>query len=418
MQLSEWWHQFPRKLRLVAEVRALAALGAGGILFLGPLVFNRLGLDGVLIGQGLAVASVVGLISRFLSGYVLDQGVGLAVPLRVGAALSIAADLTLLQANGAGGYISGQVLMGLGMGSYWPAAELASAKLSAPLPSSEGFALARTADALGVASGALLGTVMAALLGADQLRLVYAVDLGCMVMLLKLVGRLPRLEPIQAVSLRSAEKGNQWVSVRSWLKPLGPLLVLALLCTGLIILQQSALPLDLARGGLAREGLAEVGGGLLLGLQLGLLLIMQWPIGHWLGSKPVGFGLRLSLRCFAAATSLLALSALHSGGLLLLLLAQPLLAIAIASFLPTITEAVIEAVEPEHQGLALGLYSQSWAISGIALPPLAGWALDAEQHGVGLWLVLAGLSLLAISIAPQEIDSSGEPLRGSPFQAS
>ena len=119
----------------------------------------------------------------------------------------------------------------------------------------------------------------------------------------------------------------------------------------------------------------------------------------------MGFGLRLSLLCFAGATVLLALSALHSGGLLLLLLAQPLLAVAIASFLPTITEAVIEAVEPHHQGLALGLYSQSWAISGIALPPLAGWALDVEQNGVGLWLVLAGLSLMALLLMPQEAES-------------
>ena len=408
MQLSKWWHQFPRKLRVVAEVRALAALGAGGILFLGPLVFNRLGLDGVLIGQGLALASVVGLISRFFSGYVLDQGVGLAVPLRVGAALSIAGDLILLQADGATGYLSGQLLLGLGMGSYWPAAELASAKLSAPLPSSEGFALARTADALGVASGALLGTGIAAVLGAEQLRLVYAIDVSCMVVLIQLVGRLPNLEPVPANTLRAATNEDRLISRPQWLKPLAPLLLLALLCTGLIILQQSALPLDLARGGLARPGLAEVSGGLLLGLQLGLLLLLQWPIGHWLGSKPVGFGLRLSLKCFAAATSLLALSALNTKGLVLLLAAQPLLAIGIASFLPTITEAVIDAVEPEHQGLALGLYSQSWAISGIALPPLAGWALDSEGNGVGLWLVLAGLSLLALSLPPQDTDLSAE----------
>ena len=410
MQLSKWWHQFPRKLRVVAEVRALAALGAGGILFLGPLVFNRLGLDGVLIGQGLALASVVGLISRFFSGYVLDQGVGLAVPLRVGAALSIAGDLILLQADGTTGYLSGQLLLGLGMGSYWPAAELASAKLSAPLPSSEGFALARTADALGVASGALLGTGIAAVLGAEQLRLVYAVDVSCMVVLIQLVGRLPNLEPVPANTLRPATNEDRQISRPQWLKPLAPLLLLALLCTGLIILQQSALPLDLARGGLARPGLAEVSGGLLLGLQLGLLLLVQWPIGHWLGSKPVGFGLRLSLRCFAGATVLLALSALHAGGIVLLLLAQPLLAVAIAAFLPTITEAVIEAVGPEHQGLALGLYSQSWAISGIALPPLAGWALDSEQNGVGLWLVLAGLSLVALLLPPQDLESSGATL--------
>ncbi|MEB3176337.1 MAG: MFS transporter [Synechococcus sp.] len=391
----------------MAEVRALAALGAGGILFLGPLVFNRIGLDAALIGQGLALASGMGLITRFLSGYVLDRGVGLAVPLRIGALLSICGDLALLRAHGAHGFLLGELLLGLGMGSYWPAAELASAKLSDPLPSSEGFALARTADALGIALGALLGTAMAALLGADQLRLVYGVDLGCMVLLLQRVGRLPQLQGVEAGAIEANQGHNDTNSgERTWLQPLLPLLLLALLCTGLIVLQQSALPLDLARGGLARGGIAEVGGGLLMGVQLGLVLLLQWPVGHWLGQHPVGKGLRLSLGSFAGACALLALSALHPGGLVLLLLAQGLLALAITAFLPTITEAVVEAVAAQHQGVALGLYSQVWAISGMALPPLAGLALEREGHGMGLWLVMAGLSLLAMPLAPQAAPAS------------
>ncbi|NBQ38107.1 MAG: MFS transporter, partial [Synechococcus sp.] len=123
-------------------------------------------------------------------------------------------------------------------------------------------------------------------------------------------------------------------------KPLLPVLTLALLGSGIITLQQSALPLDMARGGLARPGLAEAGGGLLIGLQLGLVLLLQWPVGHWLAAKPVAVGLRLSLLGFAGGCGLLALSALLSNGLILLLAAQPLLAIASAAFLPTITEAV------------------------------------------------------------------------------
>ena len=168
--------------------RALAMLGAGGILFLGPLVFNRLGLASTTIGWGLALASGVGLVSRFLSGYILDRGVGLAIPLRIGALLSITADLLLLQASDASGFLIGQLLLGFGMGFYWPAAEFASASLSAPLPSSQGFALARTADALGIAAGTGLGTLLAALFGADQLRWVYGVDISCMLLLLLLVG--------------------------------------------------------------------------------------------------------------------------------------------------------------------------------------------------------------------------------------
>ena len=276
-------------------------LGAGGILFLGPLVFNRLGLASTTIGLGLALASGVGLIARFLSGYILDRGAALAIPLRIGAVLCITADLVLLQASNSSGFLIGQLLLGLGMGFYWPAAEFASASLSAPLPSSQGFALARTADALGIAAGTALGTLLAALFGADQLRWVYGVDISCMVLLLVLVGWLPRHSAMPNAS-ETPSTGPE--PPRSWLRPLLPLLVLSLLGTGLINLQQSALPLDLANGGLARAGLPEVGGGLLMGVQLVLILLLQWPVGHRLGQQPVGVGLRLSLRSFAAGLRL------------------------------------------------------------------------------------------------------------------
>jgi MFS family permease len=88
----------------------------------------------------------------------------------------------------------------------------------------------------------------------------------------------------------------------------------------------------------------------------------------------------------------------HKHGLLLLLLAQPLLALATAAFLPTITEAVVESVSSKKQGLALGIYSQTWAISGIGLPPLAGLLLEHQGHGLGLWLGMAGLCVAALGL--------------------
>ena len=166
------------------------------------------------------------------------------------------------------------------------------------------------------------------------MRWVYGVDISCMVLLLVLVGWLPSHSSMPNTS-ETPSTGP--VAPRSWLRPLLPLLVLSLLGTGLINLQQSALPLDLANGGLVRAGLPEVGGGLLMGVQLVLILLLQWPVGHRLSQQPVGVGLRLSLRSFAAACGLMALSALHPQGVVLLLAAQPLLALAITAFLPTIT---------------------------------------------------------------------------------
>lgn len=393
VQLARWWLQFPRTLRRVAQIRGVAALGAGGILFLGPLVFNRLGLSSSQIGLALALSSAVGLVARASSGLLLDRGTALGTPLRLGAICSIGADVLLFRAHSFNAFVTGELLLGLAMGLYWPAAELASAQFSAPLPSSEGFALARTADALGIAAGALIGSCIAWGLGAQALRLIYGVDLVGMLVLLWLIRGLPKRGLPPAPAKLAPGQKRSW-----WGQSLLPLLAVSLLGTGLLTLQQSALPLDLANGGLARPGLPEAGGGLLIVLQLLLVLMLQWPVGHWLGSKPVAKGLRLSLLCFSGGCILLAFSALHPKGLLLLLLAQPLLALGTAAFLPTITEAVVESVSSKNQGLALGIYSQTWAISGISLPPLAGLLMEFQGHGLGLWLVMAGLCLAALGL--------------------
>ena len=63
-----------------------------------------------------------------------------------------------------------------------------------------------------------------------------------------------------------------------------------------------------------------------------------------------------------------------------------------------ITEAVVESVSSKKQGLALGIYSQTWAISGIGLPPLAGLLLEHQGHGLGLWLGMAGLCVAALGL--------------------
>jgi len=393
--LSLWWVGFPRALRLTALVRGWAAVGAGGVLFLGPLAFHHAGLDSLQIGLALGMSSALGLLARGLSGWWLDRGVAPPLPMALAALLSMAADLLLLLLLPLGRpvVLLGEGLIGVAMGLYWPAAELAAARSSLPLSTARGFALVRTADAIGIAAGAALGSGLAGLAHGEGLRLIYAVDL---LMMLIVLGLLPQLQ--------AAGDGAPPATVprprRRWWRPLLPLLLLSLLGTGIITLQQSAMPLDMVRGGLARPPLPEAAGGAVLALQLGLLVLLQWPVGRWLARRPVAMGLRLSLLAFAAGCGLVALSALTTRGLWLLLPAMSLLALASAAFLPTITEAVVEGVAEDHRGLALGLYSQTWAVSGLLFPPLAGWSLRQLGHGLGLWSVLALLALGALGLAP------------------
>ena len=390
-----WWFQFPAPLRQVALVRLVGSFGAGGVLYLTPLVFHQEAFSASSVTQGLALAALVGTVARLLSGLLLDRGVNCRVPVLLACLLAAGGDSLLLGARSLGGYLQGQLLLGLAMGLYWPAIELA-VSLSCQgsrLPSARGYALARTADAAGIAGGALLGSLLAS---RGLLRGIYLVDLSCLVVMALLLWRrrLPAAARRQAGG-NGEERGGGW---QSWLPPLLPVLAITLLATALPALMQSALPLDLVRGGLQRAAMPESLGALLIGVQLGLLLLLQWPVGQALARRPVATGLGLSLVCFAAGTAALAFSSLSHQGVWLVLAAQLPLALGEAAFLPVATEAVIELTPPQHQGLAMALFSQCFAISALLAPPLAGLALDQQRHGGGFWILLTLLCLAGFSL--------------------
>jgi len=174
----------------------------------------------------------------------------------------------------------------------------------------------------------------------------------------------------------------------------------SVVATAIPALMQSALPLDLVRGGMERDAQPEAISALLIGVQLGLLLLIQWPVGQRLARRSVAVGLGLSLICFSAGSTLLALSALSDLGISLVVLGLIVLAFGEAAFLPTATEAVVELSPAGHGGLAMALFSQCFALSAFGAPLLAGCLLDRQGNGLVLWLVVAvvcALSLLLVA---------------------
>lgn len=382
----------------MALIRLIAMLGAGGVLYLTPVVFHHADFSAGRVGEGLALAALAGTAGRLLSGLSLDRGLNCAVPVLLAALLAIAGDTRLMGTASQNGYLQGQLLLGLAVGFYWPAVELAVPLSCAPVSTGRAFALMRSADALGVATGALIG---AALAGLGRLRGIYVVDIACMLTLLLVLGRqgLPDPRPRDRLA-----RPSPW---GAWIPALAPLLAVTVLATAMLALMQSALPLDLVRGGLLRRGLPDGVGALILGLQLALLLLLQWPVGQALARRPVTTGLSLSLVSFAAGNLLLAASAFSVHGVALLLLAQLPLALGVAAFLPTATEAVVEGSPTEHQGLAMALLSQCFALSGFVAPLLAGRLLDVQGHGVGLWLLMAMVCLAGLPL----VRALGRPRR-------
>jgi MFS family permease len=223
---------------------------------------------------------------------------------------------------------------------------------------------------------------------------VYLVDMAAILALTALLlwRPLPR-------ALQAGRAGVPHVAWGQWLPALVPMLLLSVVATAIPALMQSALPLDLVRGGLERDAQPEAISALLIGLPLALLLLIQWPVGQALARRSVAVGLGLGMVCFSGGTALLALSALSDQGIALVVLALMLLALGQAAFLPTSTEAVVELSPEGHGGLAMALFSQCFALSAFGAPLLAGLLLDRQGHGLVLWLLMAlvcGLCLLLI----------------------
>ena len=378
-------------MRELASVRLVASFGAGGVLYLTPMVFHQADFSPAQVGTGLALAALAGTIGRFASGWLLDLGLSCGVPVLLAGLCGFLGDALLLGAHQQQGYIAGQLLMGMAGGLYWPAVELAVPLCSSPIPSARGYALSRTADAAGIASGTLAGALLAQL---GLLRGLYWVDMAAIVALAALLlwRPLPKAVPTRAAGVEPIPLGR-------WLPALLPMLLLSVVATAIPPLMQSALPLDLVRGGLERDAQPEAISALLIGIPLVLLLLIQWPVGQALARRSVAVGLRLSLLCFSGGTALMALSALSEGGLGLVVLALVLLAFGQAAFLPTATEAVVELSPKGHGGLAMALFSQCFALSAFGAPLIAGLLLDRQGHGLVLWLLVAlvcTLSLLLI----------------------
>ena len=73
-RVRNYWERFPSSLRLIIEVRLWTAIGAGGVLYLSPIIFNRLGFSAEQIGSGISIAAFTGISTRLATGgYLLDK---------------------------------------------------------------------------------------------------------------------------------------------------------------------------------------------------------------------------------------------------------------------------------------------------------------------------------------------------------
>ena len=158
--VSNYWEKFPVSLRLIIKARLWTAIGAGGVLYLSPIIFNSLGFSAEQIGRGITTAAFAGIATRFGTGYLLDKKFSYVSAIKVACLISILSDFILFYSQNFLAFLCGQFFLGAAAGIYWPSAELAiPLNCDTKIKSNEGYSLARSADAIGVTLGVLIGTI-------------------------------------------------------------------------------------------------------------------------------------------------------------------------------------------------------------------------------------------------------------------
>ena len=398
--IGNYWERFPVSLRLIIKARLWTAIGTGGVLYLSPIIFNSLGLSAEQIGSGITTAAFAGITTRFGTGYLLDKKLNYGKAIKVACLFTILSDVILFNSQSFLAYLCGQFFLGAAAGIYWPSAELAvPLNCYRKIKSSEGYSLARSADAIGVTLGVLLGTIGTYF---DFARLIYLIDILCMLYIFNILLDKQVIYTIknELDNKNDIEFNYKYLEKKSnfkWVEKLFPLFLVTLFVTGVMSLLQSILPLDLANGGIIRPPIIEQRVATLLTLKLILLAIFQWPVGYILRNKNSSFKFKLCLISLLIGFIFLSLSNLLVNGYLLILLAFIPLTISLCIFLPSASDSIIKSAPIKYQGTSIALYSQCFGISSLTIPWMSGKLIDNFDTAFHLWLIV---SLICIILLP------------------
>ena len=380
--------QLSYQVWILASGRLLSQIGNGFILFYAPIFFvNRVGLSATAVGIALGSASVSGILGRFLGGSFSDSPFwGRKGTLLLSAAISAIADLFLTLTYNFTILVIGNLLMGLGIGLYWPAAEAAVADSTNVEQRHEAFAITRLADSLGLGIGVALGGAFIALSG--NYRALFIID-GLSFVLFYLLIHFAIKETHQF----TAQVGQS--SFQGWLVAFGDrhlwtFFSVNILFTTYISQLQTTLPLYLTNFVSTGEfGIITISG--LFTLHIAFTALFQLPVIHLLKDFSRIHTLMISLLAWGLCFILVWLTGNVSNyaliwGIVALLVG----AIAMVAYTPSASALVVDLSPPSLRGIYFAIHSQSWAVGYLIGPPLGGWVLDRSAiYAHNFWLVAA-----------------------------
>jgi MFS family permease len=387
--IKRWLPDLDQRIWILAGGRLLSQVGIGFTLFYAPIFFvNQVGLSATQVGLGIGLGSVSGMAGRLLGGSLADSPQwGRRKTLMGSTIVSALADGVLVLAQGFPLFVIGNLLMGFGVGLYWPATEAVVADISTAAQRNEAFALVRLADSLGLGLGVVLGGLLISLTAAY--RALFVID-GITFLLFFAIIYVAITETFHG----GEAGGSFW---RGWSAALRDtnMLVYALvniLFTGYLAQVQSTLPVYFNRfvETASGQGFAEGSLSLLFTGHVALAAVCQLPVARRLNRIRYAEGLMVSALLWGTGFSLVWLTATSAMPYLLAALALGVMALGMVAYTP-ISSALVVALAPDHlRGVYLSVNSMCWAFGYLIAPPLGGWALDqGPATAQTFWLVMA-----------------------------
>ena len=390
---------FSFKVWILAAGRLLSGIGNGFTLFYAPIFFvNQVGLSSTLVGIALGSGSVSGVVGRFLGGQAVDSpGWGRRKTLLASAAISVLADVVLALTTNFPSLILGNLLMGFGVGMYWPATEAAIIDLTTPQQRNEAFAITRLADSLGLSLGVVLGGALIANSG-NYLALFVIDGISFLVFFAIIYFAIAETYQFKPQSASSQENG--W-SLAFEDRALMVYVAVNILFTIYLSQVQTTMPLYLKNFVQTDTGLGfsdKVISGLFT-WHIAFAAVCQLPAAWLLNRFNRVTGLSFSLILWGIAFILVWVTGTMSDRSLIWAgLTLGVMSLGMVTYTPVASGLVADLAPESLRGVYLSINSQCWAIGYFIGPPLGGWALDNPQFTNYFWLACAASIMLGLGI--------------------
>jgi len=398
MKLPSWLPRFRHEVWILAFGRLLSQVGTGFTLFYAPIFFvNQVGLSATAVGLGLGSAAISGVVGRALGGTFADSKFwGRRRTLLLSAVVSAIASFSLANAYDFPTFVCGNLLMGLGMGLYWPATEAVVADLTTPIQRNEAYSITRLSDALGLGVGVVLGGLLISLTGAY--RSLFIID-GISFLVFFGVIYVAIAETNRFVE---RPRGEGWTIALTDKRLLVYALVNTMFTTYIVQIDSTMplyfsnfLKLDNTNRGFPPALISALFTG-----YLALSVIFQLPIARALNRFSRPKVLMLSASLWAIGFAFIGVTGIVSQGhLVWAILGMGVLSLATVTYMPAASSLVVDLAPESLRGTYLAINSQCWAAGYFIGPPLGGWALDQSATiAHSFWLFLSLSVVVAIGI--------------------